>query len=70
MNSVVIEEVALTARFLVQVASLASRHGQFTVRAAFFLLSALFSLQILTQTLCNPIAEPWRVAMPAASALH
>jgi hypothetical protein len=38
ISSVVIEASALAARFLVQVASLASRHGQFTVRAAFFLL--------------------------------
>ncbi len=36
MSSVVVEVVALTARFSVQVASLASRHGQITVRAAFF----------------------------------
>ena len=37
MGSVAIDALALAARFLTQVASLASRHGQYTVRAAFFL---------------------------------
>jgi hypothetical protein len=37
IGSVAIEAFALAARFFSQVASLASRHGQLTVRAAFFL---------------------------------
>ena len=63
MNSVAVEEVALAARFLAQVASLASRHGQFTVRAAFFCSPHSIpaepvpcSLAILSPV----ILEPWK----------
>jgi hypothetical protein len=38
MSSVEVEQIAPTAKVLVQVASLASRHGQINVRAAFFCL--------------------------------
>ena len=64
MSSVAIEAVALAARFLTQVASLASRHGQFTVRAAFFLFPALAldqTCQIMLQS-CRRIRGRFRLA--------
>jgi hypothetical protein len=67
IGSVAIEAFALAARFLSQVASLASRHGQFTVRAAFFCLFDGHFGRKLHRSHCNPVTEPGGVPRISAT---